>query len=52
MRSMHATASAQIISQILFVCAEHWPEFEMIIDIVEDRRMEQAILEAAERKGK
>ncbi len=36
----------------IWFCAEHWPEFEMIIDIVEDRRMEQAILEAAERKGK
>ncbi len=29
-------------------CSEHWPEFEQMITIVEDRRMEQAILEAAE----
>src|SRR6266702_3665497 len=29
-------------------CAEHWPEFEVLYSIVEDRRLEQAILEAAE----
>ncbi len=32
-------------------CAQHWPEFEHMITIVEDKRLEQAILEAAEKNS-